>query len=241
MRPPRKDAEERVKRENERLRRELAERDRQIAEQAKRIADLERQLALRNQNSTTTSKPPASDGLAGRQRARGRRHKSRRQPGPGQQPSSCCPSWTSNISVASNPWSESGRRSRDRQALTWSPVGPVILSEPFTIAALAELVEADKRRECAQRSLQYRRRFRTALTASSSFGSCQDPKTRTSQKLWSAIHRFCGRGNNRKAGFERKHAAATPQLSARRANRSRHLRVLPQARAITGPTAFQLV
>jgi len=82
------DSDERLKRENERLRRELAERERQLAEAAKeiadakkQIADLERQLALRNQNSTITSKPPASDGLAGRQRARGRRRKSRRKPG----------------------------------------------------------------------------------------------------------------------------------------------------------------
>jgi len=43
---------ERLKEENERLRE-------QLAEQAKRIADLERQLALRQQNSTTTSKPPS--------------------------------------------------------------------------------------------------------------------------------------------------------------------------------------
>ena len=71
----RTDTEERLKREKERLRRELAERERQIAEQVKRIADLERELALRNQNSTITSKPPASDGLAGRQRMRGRRKK----------------------------------------------------------------------------------------------------------------------------------------------------------------------
>jgi len=63
------------------LRRALIERERQIAEQAKRITDLERQLALRQQNSTTTSKPPASDGLAGRPRVRGRRRKSRRKPG----------------------------------------------------------------------------------------------------------------------------------------------------------------
>jgi hypothetical protein len=46
--------EERLKREIERLRQELAERERQITEQAKRIADLERQLALRLQNSMTT-------------------------------------------------------------------------------------------------------------------------------------------------------------------------------------------
>lgn len=82
------DAQERLTRENDRLRRELAERERrlaeaekQIADAKKRIADLEHQLALRQQNSTTTSKPPASDGLAGRQRMRGRRHKSRRKPG----------------------------------------------------------------------------------------------------------------------------------------------------------------
>jgi transposase len=74
--------------EIERLRRELAERDEQIrrqadqiAEQQKQIADLERQLALREQNSTASSKPPSSDGLAGTQRERGRRKKSRRKPG----------------------------------------------------------------------------------------------------------------------------------------------------------------
>jgi transposase len=71
---PRTDEVDRLKRENERLREELAKRDRQIA-------DLERQLALRQQNSTTSSKPPSSDGLAGRQRERGRRTKSRRKPG----------------------------------------------------------------------------------------------------------------------------------------------------------------
>jgi transposase len=65
---------ERLRRENERLRE-------QLAEQAKQIADLERKLALREQNSTTTSKPPSSDGLAGRPRERGRRVKSRRRPG----------------------------------------------------------------------------------------------------------------------------------------------------------------
>jgi transposase len=78
---PRRDAEERLKQEIERLRRELAEREREVAEQAKRIKDLEHQLAVRHQNSTTTSKPPSSDGLAGHQRVRGRRQKSRRPRG----------------------------------------------------------------------------------------------------------------------------------------------------------------
>ena len=65
---------ERLRRENERLRRH-------VADQAREIDDLKRQLALRQQNSTTTSKPPSSDGLAGTQRTRGRRVKSRRKPG----------------------------------------------------------------------------------------------------------------------------------------------------------------
>jgi len=65
-------------RENEELRRKLteaennvaerdkkiAERDKKIAERDKKIADLERQLAARRQNSTNSSKPPSSDGLA---------------------------------------------------------------------------------------------------------------------------------------------------------------------------------
>jgi transposase len=66
---------ERLNRENEKLRQELIERD-------KKIAELERKLALRLQNSTTSSKPPSSDGLAGEQRPRGsRRKKGRRKPG----------------------------------------------------------------------------------------------------------------------------------------------------------------
>ena len=65
---------ERLTHENDRLRKT-------VAEQAKQIADLERQLAIRQQNSTTSSKPPSSDGLAGRQRERGCRKKSRRRPG----------------------------------------------------------------------------------------------------------------------------------------------------------------
>jgi len=79
---------ERLQRENEELRRKVAERERQIAERERQIADaeqqiadLERQLALRKRNSTNSSKPPSSDGLAGEQRARGRKHKSKRKPG----------------------------------------------------------------------------------------------------------------------------------------------------------------
>jgi transposase len=86
---------ERLLRENEDLRRKVAEGEKQIAEREKQIADaekriadtekqiadLERQLAGRKKNSTNSSKPPSSDGLAGEQRPRGRRHKSKRKPG----------------------------------------------------------------------------------------------------------------------------------------------------------------
>jgi transposase len=73
---------ERLTREVERLRQELVDRDRKLLEAEKQIADLERKLALRLQNSVTSSKPPSSDGLAGEQRARGRKKgKSRRKPG----------------------------------------------------------------------------------------------------------------------------------------------------------------
>jgi transposase len=91
-----------LRRENERLRREveqlrkrlseqteeiaeqekrLAEKEKEIADAEKQIADLERQLAGRKQNSTNSSKPPSSDGLAGEPRQRGRRKKSRRKAG----------------------------------------------------------------------------------------------------------------------------------------------------------------
>lgn len=72
---------ERLQRENEELRRKVAEGDQRIADAERQIADLERQLALRKRNSTNSSKPPSSDGLAGEQRARGRKHKSKRKPG----------------------------------------------------------------------------------------------------------------------------------------------------------------
>lgn len=60
---------------------EIAEKKKQIADAEKQIADLERQLAGRRQNSTNSSKPPSSDGLAGEPRQRGRRKKSRRKAG----------------------------------------------------------------------------------------------------------------------------------------------------------------
>lgn len=78
--PPR-DTRDRKAQEIERLREENERLRKQLEEQAKRIADLERQLALKQQNSTITSKPPSSDGLAGHQRERGRRVKSRRKAG----------------------------------------------------------------------------------------------------------------------------------------------------------------
>jgi transposase len=52
-----------------------------MAEKEKQIADLERQLAARKKNSTNSSKPPSSDGLAGDHRPCKKRQKSRRKPG----------------------------------------------------------------------------------------------------------------------------------------------------------------
>ena len=72
---------ERLRQENEKLREKVVEQEKQIADAEKQIADLERQLAARKQNSTNSSKPPSSDGLAGEPREGGRRKKSRRQPG----------------------------------------------------------------------------------------------------------------------------------------------------------------
>lgn len=72
---------ERQQRELDKLREQIAEQERHIAEQQKQIADLERQLALYQRNSTNSSKPPSSDGLAGKPRQRGRPEKSRRKVG----------------------------------------------------------------------------------------------------------------------------------------------------------------
>src|ERR1019366_2302534 len=80
---------ERQQREIEKLRKQVAERDQQVAERdqqiadaEKQIADLERKLATRKRNSTNSSKPPSSDGMAGPQRRRcSPRKKSGRKPG----------------------------------------------------------------------------------------------------------------------------------------------------------------
>lgn len=70
-----------LERELERLRRENEKLREKIGEQKEQIEELERQLAARKRNSTNSSKPPSSDGLAGDPRPRGRKHKSGRKPG----------------------------------------------------------------------------------------------------------------------------------------------------------------
>lgn len=83
---------ERLLQQVERLRRQLSDQlaretqriadgEKRIADAEKQIADLERQLGLKRQNSTTSSKPPSSDGLAGKQRERCRKTKSKRTVG----------------------------------------------------------------------------------------------------------------------------------------------------------------
>jgi transposase len=64
----------------------LTDSQKRVSDLGQQNADLERKLGLRQQNSTTSSKPPSSDGLAGKQRARcgSHRKKSGRKPG-GQQ------------------------------------------------------------------------------------------------------------------------------------------------------------
>jgi transposase len=86
---------DRLRRENERLRKQVAEQEKKIGEQEKKIdekekkigekekqiADLERQLAAYRKNSSNSSKPPSSDGLAKPSRSCGHRQKSKRKPG----------------------------------------------------------------------------------------------------------------------------------------------------------------
>lgn len=80
--------EKRVERQEQQIgqqEKRIGEQVQEIADAEKKIADLERQLALRQRNSTNSSKPPSSDGLAGPQRPRGslnqKKTKSRRKPG----------------------------------------------------------------------------------------------------------------------------------------------------------------
>lgn len=77
---------DRLHRENERLRQQVADQQQQIAEQQQQIANLERQLADQRKNSTNSSKPPSSDGLAGEPRERRRKTGQKRQRRPGGQP-----------------------------------------------------------------------------------------------------------------------------------------------------------
>ena len=74
---------ERLQLEIESLRKRVSDQDRQIADLGKQNLDLERKLGLKLQNSVTSSKPPSSDGLAGKQRPRcaSQRKKSGRKPG----------------------------------------------------------------------------------------------------------------------------------------------------------------
>jgi Family of unknown function (DUF6444) len=71
-----------LQRQVEEFQEELGDKDKALADRDKRIADLERQLAARKRNSTNSSKPPSSNGLAGTQRRRcSPRKKSGRKPG----------------------------------------------------------------------------------------------------------------------------------------------------------------
>ena len=66
--------EKQVKEQQKRIAEEekkITEGEKKITEGEKKIADLERRLALRGRNSTNSSKPPSSDGLAGPERKRG--------------------------------------------------------------------------------------------------------------------------------------------------------------------------
>ena len=60
---------------------QVAERERQITDAEKQIAEMERQLAARRKNSTNSSKPPSSGGMAGAPRPPGRTRKNKRKPG----------------------------------------------------------------------------------------------------------------------------------------------------------------
>lgn len=91
---------ERLRRQVEKLKRDLehageriveqqdriAEQQKRIAEQQEQIRKLEQELAEARKNSTNSSKPPSSDGLAGPQRERGRKQGAKCKRRPGGQP-----------------------------------------------------------------------------------------------------------------------------------------------------------
>ena len=60
---------EKISKQNEKI----SEQDKKIAEQQRQVQNLERELADSRRNSTNSSKPPSSDGLAGPPRERGRK------------------------------------------------------------------------------------------------------------------------------------------------------------------------
>ena len=64
---------EKLKRDLEQAGERIAEQGERIAEQQEQIRKLEKELAEARRNSTNSSKPPSSDGLAGPQRVRGRK------------------------------------------------------------------------------------------------------------------------------------------------------------------------
>ena len=73
---------EELRRKIERRQREVEKLREQVAERNRRIAELERHLAMRKRNPANSSKPPPSDGLAGKRRNRcSGRKKSERKPG----------------------------------------------------------------------------------------------------------------------------------------------------------------
>ena len=77
---------EHLRRRVERLEEDLAGKDQRILELEKQIKQLERDLADARLNSTNSSKPPSSDGLAGPQRPRCRKQANRSRRKPGGQP-----------------------------------------------------------------------------------------------------------------------------------------------------------
>lgn len=68
-----------LERQLEEQQKKIGEYQKKVAEDEKKIVDLERQLALSRRNSTNSSKPPSSDGLAGPQRPRGCRQRKRKK------------------------------------------------------------------------------------------------------------------------------------------------------------------